>query len=77
MLEIQEGQLEKYNSKDFKNFSVAPKIIVQVREFKKQIEDTQVKVKSQENLLEGLNEKFKNLQCDKHDKMDEATKLLK
>ena len=35
MLEIQEGQLEKYNSKDFKNFSVAPKIIVQVREFKK------------------------------------------
>ena len=48
---------------------------MQVREFKKKIEDTVVKIKNQEGKLDDLNEKAKTMQCDKHDAVDQATNL--
>lgn len=48
MFKYQTNPLEKYGPKDFVNFTVAPKIIIQVREFKAKIEDTNRRLKDLE-----------------------------
>lgn len=71
MFKYQTNPLEKYSPKDFANFTVATKIIVQIREFKAKVHDTNLRLKDLEDLMADLNAKL--IQQD----MENATRLLR
>jgi len=71
LYKYQVNPLEKYGQKDFVNFTITPKIIVQVREFKAKIYETDQRLKELEALLQQLNAAL--IQQD----MENATKLLR
>lgn len=63
--------MEKYGVKDFLNYAVNVKIVVQVREFKARIHDCNQRLKDLEDLMAELNAKL--IQQD----MENATRLLR
>ena len=71
LYKYQVNPLEKYGQKDFVNFTITFKIIIQVREFKAKIYDTNERLKDLEALLQQLNAAL--IQQD----MENATKLLR
>jgi uncharacterized coiled-coil DUF342 family protein len=71
LYKYQVNPLEKYGQKDFVNFTITVKIIIQVREFKAKIYDTNERLKDLEALLQQLNAAL--IQQD----MENATKLLR
>lgn len=71
MFKYQTNPLEKYGPKDFTNFNVTPKIIIQVREFKAKVHDTNLRLKELEELMADLNAKL--IEQD----MENATRLLR
>ena len=71
MFKYQTNPLEKYGPKDFTNFSITPKIIIQIREFKAKIQDVNIRLRDLEDLMADLNAKL--IQQD----MENATRLLR
>lgn len=58
MFKYQANPLEKYGPKEFTDFNVTPKIIIQVREFKAKIHDMNQRLRDLEDLMADLNAKL-------------------
>ena len=58
LFKYQTSPLEKYSADEIRNFTMTPKIIIQVREFKERIKDTNLKLGEVEDLMNDLQAKL-------------------